>query len=266
MTNDLEQVRRFRDEVPSPGSASWARGRAALRAAIDREGVTERSGAAAPSRTGWRAFRRRHRRLAGAALIALVLVACTGIALAAGVLGPDLTSPAPRGPATSPPSSLTSSFAVLRQPRRAVDVVPAAGNAAMQTAPARHWGVNPALSRFMGTIDRSRIWLVPGSIGSCIYGAAGGSVCGPNSLVVQRGLTGALVPVNGGPPTVLGVVPDDATVTAANIDRSPAPVSRSGNTYSISGDPNLRSYTIRDRSGRTFTTSAPGPFPAHLHP
>lgn len=267
MTNDLEQVRRFRDEVPSPGSASWALGRAALRAAIDREGLTERRGAAATgSRAGWRAFRRRHRRLAAAAMLALVLVASAGIALAAGVLGPDLTSPAPHGPATSPPSSLTSSFAVLRQPRRAIDVLPAAGTAAMETAPSRHWGVNPALSRFMGTVDRSRIWLVPGSIGTCIYGAAGGSVCGPNSQVVQRGLTGALVPVNGGPPTILGVVPDEATVTATNSDGSPAPVSRSGNAYSISGDPNLRSFTIRDTSGTTFTTSAPGRFPAHLHP
>jgi len=74
----------------------------------------------------------------------------------------------------------------------------------MTTAPSRHWGVNPDLSRFIGTVDGTWIWLVPGSVGSCIY--------------------------------------------------------------SISGDPNLRSFTIHDASGKTFTTSAPGRGPAPQPP
>ncbi len=265
MTNDLQEIRRFREEVPSPRSASWDLGRAALSSAIAAESrVGPRTAIATRSPVGewWPAFARRHRRLTAGALLAAVLAASAGIALAAGVLGPDLTSPAPGGPASSAPSSLTSSFAVLRRLGRTLDVLPPAGVAAMTTAPSRHWGVNSNLSRFIGTVDGTRIWLVPGSVGSCIYGPGGGSVCGPNGLIAERGADGALVPVNGSAPSIIGVVPDGAFVTATNADGSPAPVSRSGNAYAISGDPNLRSFTIRDASGKTFTTPAPGRGPA----
>jgi hypothetical protein len=76
----------------------------------------------------------------------------------------------------------------------------------------------------------------------------------------------ALVPVDGGAVSIIGVVPDGATVTARNADGSPAPVSRSGNAYGISGDPDLRSSTIRDASGKTFTTPAPARGPAPQPP
>ena len=270
MSNDLRELRRFREEVPSPRSASWALGRVALSRAIEAERVGGTRTAIAthsPIRRWWRAYVRRHRRLTAVAMLAAVLAASAGIALAAGVLGPDLTSPAPGGPATSPPSSLTSAFRVLRRARQASDALPAAGTAAMSTAPTRHWGVNSGLSRFMGTVDGTRIWLVPGSIGSCIYGlGGGGSACGPNGLIAERGLMGALVPVNGGTPSIIGVVPDGASVTATNADGSRGPVSKAGDVYSISGDPNLRGFTIQDASGKTFTTLAPGRFPAYLHP
>jgi hypothetical protein len=269
MTNDLENIRRFRDEVPSPGSASWASGRAAL----DRAIAAERAGTptAVPARNvvrpRWRAYTRRHRRLTAGVALAVVLAASAGIAAAAGVLLPDLTSPAPGGPASSPPSSLTSSFAVLRAPRRATDSLPAAGTASMTTEPTRHWGVNPNLSRFIGAVDGTRIWLVPGSIGSCIYGpGGGGSACGPNGPIVEKGLMLALVPVNGSAPSIIGITPDGASVTAKNADGSPAPVSRAGNAYAMSGDPNLRSFTVHDASGKTFTTPAPARAPAPQPP
>ncbi len=270
MSNDLEELRRFRDEVPAPGSASWSIGRAALSRAVAAErraGAQSAVYARTVVRRRWRTYSRQHRRLTAAVVLVVVLAASAGIALAAGVLGPDLTSPAPGGSASSPPSSLTTSFAVLRRPRQAVDYLPDPGTAAMSTAPTRHWGVNPALSRFMGAVDGTRIWLVPGSIGSCIYGpGGGGSACGPNGPIAEKGLMLALVPVNGSAPSIFGVVPDDAIVTATNTDGSPAPVSRSGNAYSVSGDPNLRSFTIQDASGKTFTTSAPGRFPGNLRP
>jgi len=264
MTNDLENIRRFREEVPAPGSASWACGRAALSRAI----AAERAGTptAVPARNlvrpRWRAYTRQHRRLTAAVALAVVLAASAGIAAATGVLLPNLTSPAPGGPAASPPSSLTSSFAVLRRPRQAMDSLPAAGTASMTTEVTRHWGVNPDLSRFMGAIDGTPIWLVPGSIGSCIYGpGGGGSACGPNGPIVEQGILLALVPVNGSAPSIIGVLPDGASVTARNTNGSPALVSRSGNAYAISGDPNLRSFTVHDASGKTFTTSAPRPAP-----
>jgi hypothetical protein len=265
MTNDLQDVRRFRDEVPSPGSASWATGRAVLSraTAAERHARTLTADSARKVvRPRWRAYTRRHRRLTTALALATVLTASAGIAVAACVLGPDLTSPAPGGTATSQPGSLTSSFAVLRRPRQAMDALPAAGVLAMTTEPTRHWGVNPNLSRFMGAIDGTRIWLVPGSIGSCIYGPGGGSVCGPNGPIAEHGLMAALVPVNRSAPSIIGVVPEGAVVTATNADGSPAPVSRSGNAYSISGDPNLHSFTIHDASGKTFTIPTPGREPA----
>lgn len=270
MTNDLREIRRFREEVPSPGSASWALGRAALNRAIEAErcgGTQSAIATRSPVRWWWRAYARRHRRLSAAVVLAAVLVASAGIALAAGVLGPDLTSPAPGGPASSPPSSLTSSFAVLRRPRQAIDVLPVAEAAATRTEVARHWGVNADLSRLVGVVDGTPVWLVPGSIGSCIYGpGGGGAACGPNGPIAERGILVALVPVDGGAPSIIGVVPDGATVTARNADGSPAPVSRSGNAYSITRDPKLRSFTIHEASGKTFTQSAPGAFPVHLHP
>jgi len=114
----------------------------------------------------------------------------------------------------------------------------------------------------MGAIDGTPIWLVPGSIGSCIYGpGGGGSACGPNGPIVEQGILLALVPVNGSAPSIIGVLPDGASVTARNTNGSPALVSRSGNAYAISGDPNLRSFTVHDASGKTFTTSAPRPAP-----
>jgi hypothetical protein len=150
MTNDLENIRRFREEVPAPGSASWACGRAAL----DRAIAAERAGTpiAVPARRAvrprWRTYARQHRRLTAGFLLATVLTASAGIAVAAGVLGPDLTSPAPGGPASAPPSSLKSSFAVLRRPRQAMDTLPASGAASMTTEPARHWGSIPT---FLGS-------------------------------------------------------------------------------------------------------------------
>jgi len=272
MTNDLEEVRRFRNEVPAPGSASWAIGRAALSRAVAAERrAGTRSGSAAyartPARPHWRTYSRQHRRLTAGVALAAVLAASAGIALAAGVLGPDLTSPAPGGPASSPPSSLTSSFAVLRRPRQAMDSLPPAEAAAMTTEVARHWGVNPDLSRFVGVVDGTPVWLVPGSIGSCIYGpGGGGGACGPNGPIAEQGIQVALVPVDGGAPSIIGVVPDGASVTATNADGSPAPVLRSGNAYSISGDPKLRSFTIHEASGKTFTTPSPGRGPARQPP
>jgi len=270
MTNDLQEVRRFREEIPSPGRASWDTARAALSRAIAAEHharTPTADRARKVVRPRWRTYTRRRRRLSAALALGAVLAASAGIAFAAGVLGPDLTSPAPGGPASSQPRSLTSSFAVLRRPRQAMDALPAAGVPAMRTEPSRHWGVNPGLSRFLGAVDGTRIWLVPGSVGSCLYGpGGGGSVCGPNGPIAEQGLMTALVPVNGGAPSIIGIAPDGAIVTATNADGSSAPVSRSGNAYSISGDPSLRSFTIHNASGKTFTTSAPGRGPAPQPP
>jgi hypothetical protein len=208
----------------------------------------------------------RHARISGAVALLALVAASGAIADAAGVLTlpafwqQNPAAPSPYGTASSIPSSLASAFTILRTPRQpAVDTLPAAGQAAISDGPSsQHYGVNLALSRFAGSVDGQSLWLVPGNTGSCIYGSDQfGSICTANDLAVTQGIPGALVPVNGGPVTIHGIIPDGATVTATNTDGTSSPVTRSGNTFSVSGDTNLLSVTVHDASGQTYTIPAP---------
>lgn len=108
-------------------------------------------------------------------------------------------------------------------------------------------------------MDGQSLWLVPGNTGSCIYGSDQfGSICTANDLAVTPWISGALVPIDGGPVTIHGIVPDGATVTVTNTDGTFSPVTRSGNAFSVSGEANLLSVTVHDASGQTYTIPAPG--------
>jgi hypothetical protein len=65
------------------------------------------------------------------------------------------------------------------------------------------------------------------------------------------------VPDAGGADTFLGVVSDNAGVIATNNDGSQASVSRSGDAYIVSGDPNLHSVTVREANGQDQTSAVP---------
>jgi hypothetical protein len=236
----------------------------------------ELSGAPAAStaraRTRLRALVRRHTYISAVLALVTVASASGAIADASGLLGgPDLTAPSPLGMASSVPSGLAASFAVLRRPRDpAVDAVPTAGTAGAISVVGgigQHYGVNLDLSRFVGTVDGSSVWLIPGSTGSCIYiSGDGGGVCGPNDLASSmQGLVQHLVPVAGGATTFIGALPDGASVTATNTDGTRAPVSVSGAAFNVSGDTSLRSVTIHEADGQTLTldgrSSAPSPTP-----
>jgi hypothetical protein len=227
--------------------------------------LSEVNGSVPRSRTRLRAMVSRHTRTSAAVAIVGFTAVSAAIAGAAGVTIPafwehEYNVPSPVGAASAIPSDMTSSFAILRNPRQpAIDALPAAGVAQVSTAGGLglHYGVNPDLSRFVGTLNgMGAVWLVPGKLGSCVYDA-NGLACGSNVVMSTRGSLELQLPVAGGPDTFTGVVPDGATVTATNNDGSAAAVSRSGNAYVIDGDPNLRSVTIHETGGQESTSTVP---------
>jgi hypothetical protein len=211
-------------------------------------------------RTRLRAVVRRHTYISTGLALVTVAAASGAIADASGLLGPpDLSAPSPLGTPSSIPSDLAASFSILRRAADPADTLPAGTSVtAVAGGVSTHYGINVGLSRFVGTLDGTSIWLVVGSTGACMYTATQGGSCGPTALVTTQGLVLALVPVGGGAATFIGVLPDGASVTATNTDGSNGPVARSGSAYSVSGDTNLRSVTIRDANGQTFTLPAPG--------
>jgi hypothetical protein len=132
MTDDLDPIRRFREEVPNPDGASWATARAALTRAMHPKRAVE-----SHSRSRWRMHVRGWRPLA---LLAALVLGGTAAALAATgafqtqseaqraeryiakITNPVLNTPvcatAPRPKATNapPPASLASVLRVLRRP------------------------------------------------------------------------------------------------------------------------------------------------------
>lgn len=225
------------------------------------------TGEAAPrARTRLRTNVRRHATASIVVVLLTLTVASVAIGDAAGVLTlpafwqENPAAPSPYGTTSSIPGSLASAFAILRGPREPTDALPATGQEAIAVGVSgQHYGVNLTLSRFAGTVDGQSLWLVPGNAGSCIYGSGEfGAICTANDLAVTQGIFGVLVPIDGGAVTIHGIVPDDATVTATNTDGIPAPVTRSGNLFSVSGDTNLRGVTVHNALGHAYNIPAPG--------
>ena len=218
----------------------------------------------------------RHHALPSALVAALALaVASAAITSSAGLLGLPLfwqhnpAAPSPHGMATSVPSELASSFSFFQRPRQpAIDSLPAAVVPYMaHNAGVSHYGVNASLSRFAGTANGDPVWLVPGLEGSCLYGSGNlGMACTANERVATQGITGALVPVDGSPVTIFGVLPDGASVTARNSDGTNAHVARSGSAYTVAGDPALATVAIHETSGHVYTLKAPGKAPFRQTP
>jgi hypothetical protein len=209
---------------------------------------------------------RRHSRRGvalGAAVIAAGAIA--GVAFAGENAPPNLSSPSPSGEATSMPSELSSSFAILRRAKQSSDALSTAAAAGVETAGgvSEHYGINASLARFAGSADGTAMWLVPGSTGSCVATDTAGGTCGPNDLMSQHGAVLALVPTSGGPATVYGIVPDNATVTATDAAGTQSSIPLSGNAFSVSGASAV-SFTIHTASGditHTLPSGRPAPTP-----
>jgi hypothetical protein len=198
------------------------------------------------------------------AAIALTASAGAGIAVASGATSPpppDLSTEAAGGVAQSVPAGLQSSFAALRRARQSSDALPqTAGTYQESGGIGRHYGVNASLSRLVGSADGMSVWLVPGSTGSCVVVSTGGGACGSNESLLSKGLTIGLVPTDGGSPIVIGVVPDEANVTAEDASGTQRSVSVLGNAYSLSGS-NTASFTVDTTAGGATTESMPAAAP-----
>jgi hypothetical protein len=203
---------------------------------------------------------RRHSCLSAAALLAVLIGGGTAIADATGLIGQNLTAPAPAGVAESMPADIASAYAIARVAPTAEDALPAAAVQSL-TAPGTlgvHYGVNPALSRLAGTVAGIPVWLVPGSSGSCMWvGAAAGrsgagAICEPNAMADTQGFALIRIPVSGAASSEIGIVPDGASVTAANGDGSSAPITSSGNAFYASGDASATSVVVHSANGGTI--------------
>jgi hypothetical protein len=180
-----------------------------------------------------------------------------GVALAGESPPPNLTSPSPSGQATSIPSSLSSAFAALRRDRQSSDALTgAAASAISGGGDFAHYGVNPSLSRLVGSVSGAPVWLVPGSSGSCLVLSSGASACAANEIVTQQGVVIAMVPTSGAPATVEGIVPDGASVTTINTAGAQTPVPLSGQAFSVSAA-DATSFTIHTVSGGTVVQPLP---------
>jgi len=215
----------------------------------------------------------RHTRISAIAAILAATVAFAAVADAAGVIRisalwqkqPNV--PSPGGTATQIPPALVSAYAFLRAPRNpATDALPnnpnGLGAITVPGGGGGHYGVNPALSRLVGTINGESFWLIPGNRGSCVDTTSDGSICTSNANITTQGA----VAWSG---KLLGVVPDGAAVTATNSNGSSAPVLRAANAFIVPYEPRLRTVTVHEASGHDWTLDIPaatGPTSAPAQP
>lgn len=179
----------------------------------------------------------RSRRALALGFVILVVSAGGGTALAISQSSsPDLSSPSPTGMATSIPSNLRSSFSALRTTRQQSDALPPGAAATVTGGPGQHYGINPSLSRLVGEVDGSKVWLVPGASGTCLYDSqSGGAVCTSNDQLSLQGAALLLLPTAGGQPILVGVLPDGASVSATDANGSEVPVAVSGGAFRFTG-------------------------------
>lgn len=133
---------------------------------------------------------RRHTLLSSMAAILSLIFISVAIASASGVFGPELATPSKTGMTHSVPSAIASAFAIEMRAATSTDALPSEAATAL-TAEGTigvHYGVNPALSRFAGEVHGYRMWLVPGSTGTCAWISGAGAICAENERVATRGL------------------------------------------------------------------------------
>jgi hypothetical protein len=194
------------------------------------------------------------------AVMAAAVAAGSVAALAGESAAPDLTVPSTVGVAPSIPAELSSAFSFLRGPKQSADILSGAAASGLK-APggvAQHYGVNTSLARLAGAPGGLAVWLVPGSTGSCIALATGAGACGSNAAVTDEGLVVAVIPTDGTPASVYGVVPDNGSVTETNARGTTASVPMSGPVFSVTAA-DAASFAVHTASGRTLARPLPAP-------
>lgn len=176
-----------------------------------------------------------------------------GVALTVGIAGVNRGTHATqriRRVAETVPSDLASSYRFLIS---AASTTPPGSLGRDLGLVGAGYGVSPSLGRDAGSVGAQHLWMVPGSSGSCLWLAGGGSACGPNALIARQGVWLMLVPVSGTAPTVYGIVPNGATVAgeAANVVQS-------GNAVMVTPSSSRAGrFTVRTQRGATVSMTVP---------
>lgn len=184
--------------------------------------------------------------------IAAALAVCgAGAAVATGaIVGvPDLTSVSPKAQAA--PAGLVSAFPSLGRAQTSDDVLPQFLAGFGDRGVGTHWGTNVSLSRGIVAPNGTRMWLMPGTTGTCITLANGQGACGPNSGphgVETQGIWMLLAPTSGGDPTIEGVLPAMSTISVG-------PDVSTEHTVRMSVD---HAFAITVPRGSHYTISEPG--------
>jgi hypothetical protein len=161
------------------------------------------------------------------------------------------------------PAALAARFSDLRRPATSTDSPPAdvrPSVAALGSGPGTSYGVISSAARLIGAPGATKVWLVPGATGSCIVISQGSSACGPNGKVETQGLMLALVPTDGAPAVVTGVLPDGASITSTDTGGLTHSVELTGRAYSMSAMASS-GFTIKQADGHDLTESLPGGAP-----
>jgi hypothetical protein len=208
----------------------------------------------------------RHREVAAATAILLLIAGATSVALVKGAAAsPSTAAPAagsqslPIAPATTVPSALSVAFPALRGP---ATPLPAPAAALLgRTAPiGSSFGVNIALARAVPSSAPGQVWLLPGVSGMCIYESApatapsdfmGTSACGS----LQDALSGKLgwtTTDNDGSTSVLALVPsaEFGSTVAITDTRGMAQTLTVPSGVFYSDEKGVASVMVRGRDGR----------------
>ena len=236
MPDDLDPIRRFRDEVPNPDGASWATARAALAHAMH---PAEQATRTIPRRGSRTARVHRWRPLA---LIAVLLLGGS----AAGIAVADSLSPASIGNRVLPDvgaidPTITATLGVFRRPEASSDVPPTATVKAAGFI-VEHFGANPALSRLaLVTSQGIPVYLSPAQDGACLFDSTGSSALCATTAQIQAGQAtggdGCSPDLPSDQVEIAGIVPDgakNATLTLSNGTTEPLAVKN--NVYIVRTD------------------------------
>lgn len=168
------------------------------------------------------------------------------------VVGKAASRPVGHVATATVPASLAASYSFLSSPSSTA--MPASLDSNVDFA-ATQYGAESSLAREAGVVGSHQMWLVPGNSGSCIELDSGYAACGSNSVVESQGVWVMLQPVTGAAPTLYGIVPDGATVSAA---AGSATVSQSGNAVSAQASSAAMGHIIiQTAAGATIDLTVP---------
>ena len=156
------------------------------------------------------------------------------------------------------PAQLSTAFSIFRRAPKASHALP---RSTAVTGLSAQYGLNPRLARYAGSAGGSPVWLVPGSVATCIILATGAGACGSNAAVAQEGAFVGLVPTSGAATSVIGIVPDGTRVVTTDSTGRRRGVDLSGNAFDVTSADHVVSFTLSGSGAGPQTIALPDPHP-----